>query len=242
MPAEAWLHGDQMDRQLCPRFKGPVLRSPKYTNLRFPLLPNASTPFTQPAKPRGLMNQSATSNISPSSDRNFFIGNFVVSLGVLCLLAWLLLMRKGEEGLGMDLTFMPALNATFNALSACLLVAGIIAIKNGQRKVHQSLMISAFVASSLFLIGYLIYHYIHGDSKYTGEGLTRTVYFVVLISHILLSIFVLPLALTTFYFAWGQRFDKHRFIAKFTFPIWLYVSVTGVVIFFMLRNVAASGS
>jgi len=183
------------------------------------------------------MNQSTVSeNPSFTSDRNFFIGNFVVSLAALLLLAWLLLIRTEGGSIGFDVSFMPAVNACFNGLSACLIVAGIIAIKNGHRKVHQSLMISAFVASSLFLIGYLIYHYVQGDTKYTGEGAIRTLYFLILISHIVLSIFVLPLAFTSFYFAWSERFAKHRWVAKITFPIWLYVSVTGVVIFFMLQE------
>lgn len=170
------------------------------------------------------------------SDRNFFIVNFVVSLAALGLLAWLLLIRTGESGFTFDVSFMPALNATFNGIAACFLIAGIIAIKKGHRKVHQSLMISAFVSSALFLVGYLIYHYVQGDTKYTGEGIMRTIYFAILISHIILSIFVLPLAFTSFYFAWGKRFQKHRGIAKITFPIWLYVSVTGVLIYFFLRN------
>jgi putative membrane protein len=96
-------------------------------------------------------------------------------------------------------------------------------------------MVSAFAASAVFLIGYVIYHYAHGDTQYQGEGAVRIVYFTVLITHVLLSIVMLPMILTTFYLAARERFTAHRKLAKWTLPIWLYVSVTGVVIYFMLR-------
>jgi putative membrane protein len=96
-------------------------------------------------------------------------------------------------------------------------------------------MVSAFASSSLFLIGYVVYHYVHGDTKFTGTGTIRTVYLAVLISHVLLSIGVVPLALTAFYLAWRKRFTTHAKVARVLFPIWLYVSVTGVIIYFMLR-------
>jgi putative membrane protein len=96
-------------------------------------------------------------------------------------------------------------------------------------------MVTAFVLSSLFLTGYVIYHYVHGDTKYTSEGMMRGIYFAILASHVLLSMAVVPLSLTTFYFAWRKRFRRHRIVARVTLPIWLYVSVTGVVIYFMLH-------
>ncbi|MDB4990480.1 MAG: hypothetical protein JWN04_5658, partial [Myxococcaceae bacterium] len=94
---------------------------------------------------------------------------------------------------------------------------------------------SAFCASSLFLVGYLVYHYLHGDTKYTGVGSIRIAYFSILISHILLSTAIVPLALAAFYYAFRARFGTHKKITRVLYPIWLYVSVTGVVIFFMLR-------
>ena len=174
------------------------------------------------------------SALASTGDRRFMLFNAVVSTLALAFLAWLLLVRRGTAG-GQDLSFMPGVNACFNALSACLLVGGVIAIKNGKIAVHKRLMVSAFASSSLFLIGYVVYHYAHGDTKYQGVGAMRAVYFAVLISHILLSVAVVPMALASFYYAFRERFVTHAKIARILFPIWLYVSVTGVLIYFMLR-------
>lgn len=168
------------------------------------------------------------------SDRSFFIFNAVISVAAVGFLGWLLLVREGG-GVNADLSFMPGVNAALNATSATLLVLGLAAIRSGRRDVHQRLMVSAFAASAVFLIGYVIYHYAHGDTQYQGEGTLRIVYFTVLITHVLLSIVMLPMILTTFYLAARERFTAHRKLAKWTLPIWLYVSVTGVVIYFMLR-------
>ena len=100
------------------------------------------------------------------------------------------------------------------------------------------MLVSAFCASSLFLVGYVAYHYMHGDTKFLGQGAVRLAYFGILISHVLLSIAIVPMALAALYFAYQQRFQLHAKIARVLFPIWLYVSVTGVVIFFMLRGYA----
>ncbi|MEM9192782.1 MAG: DUF420 domain-containing protein [Myxococcota bacterium] len=173
--------------------------------------------------------------MAQNGDRRFYIFNAVLSAAALGFLAWLLLIRS-SEGTGLDLRFMPAVNACFNAAATALLVSGYVAIRRKHPEVHKYLMVSAFVCSALFLVGYITYHYAHGDTKYDGEGAIRLVYFAILISHVLLSMFILPLALTTFYLAWKKRFSAHRKVAKITLPIWLYVSVTGVVIFFMLHG------
>jgi putative membrane protein len=169
-----------------------------------------------------------------AQDRRFMAFNAVISVLALTFLAWLLLVPRGVEG-GYDLSYMPAVNACLNGLSATCLFAGWLAIKAGKMAVHKRLMVSAFAASSLFLIGYIAYHYVHGDTKFTGEGAIRIVYFAILISHVLLSMTVVPMALASFYFALRSRFATHKKVARILFPIWLYVSVTGVVIFFMLR-------
>ncbi len=171
-----------------------------------------------------------------TSDRRFYLFNALLSTAALAFLAWILLVRRG--GGGLDLRFLPAVNASLNATAAALLVAGYLAIRSGRRKLHQYLMVSAFAASALFLVCYVAYHYAHGDTRFTGQGAIRAVYFTVLISHILLSMFVVPMALSVFYFAWKKRFATHRKIARIALPIWLYVSVTGVVIFSMLRGSA----
>lgn len=170
-----------------------------------------------------------------AGDRRFHVFNAVVSTAALLFLGWLLLLRSDGAGWGTDLSFMPAVNACLNATAATLLVAGWVAIRRKKVRLHRYLMVSAFAASAVFLVGYVLYHYAHGDTKYEGEGAIRYVYFVVLITHVLLSMAVVPMALAAFYLAWRRRFDRHRRVTRILAPIWLYVSVTGVVIFFMLR-------
>jgi putative membrane protein len=172
--------------------------------------------------------------VSAENDRSFWIFNAVVSTAAVAFLGWLLLVREGG-GVNADLSFMPAVNAALNATAATLLVFGLAAIKNGRRELHKRLMVSAFAASAVFLVGYVLYHYAHGDTRYEGEGAIRIVYFTVLITHVLLSIVMLPMILGTFYLAVRERFATHKKLARWTLPIWLYVSVTGVVIYFMLR-------
>ncbi len=169
------------------------------------------------------------------NDRSFWMFNAVISTAAVAFLGWLLILREGGGAGGADLSFMPAVNATLNATAATLLVFGFVAIRNGRRELHKRLMVSAFAASAVFLAGYVIYHYAHGDTSYTGEGAMRVVYFTVLITHVLLSIVMLPMILTTFYLAAKERFQTHRKLARWTLPIWLYVSVTGVAIYFMLN-------
>ncbi len=168
------------------------------------------------------------------SDRSFWLFNALVSSSAVGFLGWLLLVREGG-GVHGDLSFMPGINAALNATSATLLVAGFLAIRNGRREIHKRLMVSAFAASSVFLVGYVLYHYAHGDTPYQGEGAIRIAYFTILISHVLLSIVMLPMILTTFFLAARERFAAHKRLARWTLPIWLYVSVTGVLVYFMLR-------
>jgi putative membrane protein len=168
------------------------------------------------------------------SDRSFWIFNAVVSTAAVGFLGWLLLVREGGV-VSADLSFMPGLNAALNATSATFLVLGLVAIRSGRREVHKRLMVSAFAASAVFLVGYVIYHYAHGDTQYQGEGAIRIFYFGILISHVLLSIIMLPMILGTFYLAARERFSTHRKLARWTLPIWLYVSLTGVLIYFMLK-------
>ena len=172
----------------------------------------------------------------PAADRRFFAFNAVVSVAALLLLGWLLLVRRGAAAGGIDLRFLPAVNASLNATAAILLLAGWIAIRRGSMRVHRVLMVGAFVASSLFLVCYLAYHAVHGDTRYTGTGAVRAVYLAVLATHVLLSMTVVPLALTAFWFALRREFRRHRRVTRVLWPIWMYVSVTGVAIFLMLRS------
>jgi putative membrane protein len=168
------------------------------------------------------------------TDRRFFAWNAVVSTLAVGFIAFILRRDSSPAGT-VDLSFVPALNAVFNALSSLCLVTGWIAIRRKAVNLHRLCMVTAFALSAVFLVGYLSYHYVHGDTKYTGSGAMRTVYFVVLASHILLSITVVPGALTAFYFAFTRQFERHRRLNRVFLPIWLYVSVTGVAIYFLLR-------
>ncbi|MGE0787364.1 MAG: DUF420 domain-containing protein [Sandaracinaceae bacterium] len=171
-----------------------------------------------------------------SHDRTFAIFNALLSTCALAFLAWLLLVHEGAGGaLGEELAFLPALDAGLNATAAVLLAAGWLAIRSGKREVHKYLMVSAFVASALFLVTYVLHHYLHGDTHFTGVGAIRAVYFTILISHVLLSIAIVPMALTAFWLAYRKRFAVHKKVTRVLTPIWLYVSVTGVVLYFMLR-------
>lgn len=174
--------------------------------------------------------------VARKSDRPFWIVNAVVSILALAGLAYLLLLRQGSRADAHALSFMPAINASFNAASAVLLVLGVRAIKAKQVARHQTLMLSAFASSTFFLVGYLAYHYVHGDTKYPGTGSLRVAYLVLLASHVLLSIPVVPLCLAAFYYAFRRSFTTHKRITKVLFPIWLYVSITGVLVFAMLRT------
>jgi putative membrane protein len=127
-------------------------------------------------------------------------------------------------------------NAMLNAASTVILLAGYWAIKNRREGLHKNLMISAFIVSALFLMSYVYYHSQVGDTKFLGTGWIRPVYFFILITHIVLSMVVFPMILSTIYFGLTDKRATHRKIARITLPIWLYVSVTGVIIFLLLRQ------
>ena len=132
------------------------------------------------------------------------------------------------------LTALPAINATLNSVSAFLLLCGYACIRRHKINAHKICMVSALTSSVLFLTSYLIYHSQVGSVEFTGQGWVRPVYFSILISHTILAASVVPLALVTLVRALREKFDRHRKIARWTLPIWLYVSVTGVVIYRML--------
>jgi len=170
------------------------------------------------------------------SNKNFYLINAVITTFALSFLVWLIYFRQGGSEANLAVSKLPALNAALNATSAIILLIGFWAIKNRREFLHKNLMISAFCVSAMFLISYVYYHSLQGDTKFLGEGLIRPVYFFILISHIVLSMVVFPMILSTIYFGITDNRKTHRKIAKFTFPIWLYVSVTGVIIFFLLRQ------
>jgi uncharacterized membrane protein YozB (DUF420 family) len=136
-------------------------------------------------------------------------------------------------------TFFPALNAFLNGTSAVLIGGGYYCIKSGRREAHKRMMLTAFVTSTLFLTSYLYYHLIlrAGVTHFRGEGVWRPIYFAILLSHTFLAVVVVPFILVTLYRALKGNFVRHKAVARYTFPIWLYVSVTGVVIYVMLYKI-----
>ena len=138
------------------------------------------------------------------------------------------------------LPFLPPIYATINGITAVVLVAGVLAIKNGNRILHKRLMTSAIALSLAFLVMYVAYHMTTDSTKFGGEGAVKIVYFLILISHIILSIAVIPLVLITYVRALAERFDRHKKIASITFPVWLYVAVTGVIVYLMIAPYYAS--
>lgn len=134
------------------------------------------------------------------------------------------------------ISYLPHLNAILNSTSAVFLLAGYVFIRRGLIRAHRNCQMTAVVTSTVFLVFYLTYHYYHGDTKFLGQGIVRPFYFAVLISHVILAIVIVPMVLVTLYRALRSDFVRHRRIARWTLPLWLYVSVTGVVVYLMLYH------
>ena len=139
--------------------------------------------------------------------------------------------------MNIPLAVLPVLNATLNSASAVLLASGYVLIRRRAVAAHKACMLAATATSTIFLISYLYYHAHHGITKFQGTGIVRPVYFTILISHTFLAALQVPLILTTLYQAFRGNFQKHRAIARITLPIWLYVSITGVVVYWMLYRI-----
>jgi putative membrane protein len=134
----------------------------------------------------------------------------------------------------MSVTDLPALNATLNAISFVFLASGYVFIRKGRRDAHRNCMVGALVVSALFLTSYVIYHLNVGSVPFQKTGWIRTVYFAVLIPHVILAAAIVPMVLMTVSRAWAKKFDRHRRIARWTLPLWMYVSITGVIVYVML--------
>jgi putative membrane protein len=156
----------------------------------------------------------------------------IIGLSVVIPLAVAILFRVKVEGY--DFRFLPSIYASINALTAILLIVAFIMIRKGKRNIHELLMKTCIGLSATFLVLYIVYHMTTESTVYGGAGTLRYIYYFVLISHILLSIIITPLVLFTFSRALSENFDRHKRLAKFTFPIWLYVAVSGVVVYWMI--------
>ena len=159
----------------------------------------------------------------------------ILSIAIPVVVAGLFGVNLRKMGYDVEpLTFLPPIYASINGLTAILLVAALWAIKNKNIKLHEGLMKTAIVCSVLFLGMYVAYHMTSDSTKFGGEGVVKYVYYFILITHIILSIVVIPFVLVTYVRALAKRFDRHKKIARITFPIWLYVAVTGVIVYLMI--------
>ncbi len=159
----------------------------------------------------------------------------IIALSVIIPVVVALLFGVNLRKMGFDvepLSFLPPIYATINGFTAIILVVAVMAIKNGKRTLHERLMKLAILCSVLFLVMYVAYHMTSDSTKYEGD--LGFIYYPILISHIVLSVVIIPLVLITYVRALAQRFDRHKKIAKITFPIWLYVAITGVVVYLMI--------
>lgn len=158
-----------------------------------------------------------------------------ISAGVLAFLFWLIFFKPAAGKPSQLVAALPAVNAGFNALSTVFLILAWRAVRRRDYTRHIRFIFAAIASSALFLISYVTYHYFHGDTKFLAPGAIRTVYYLILVSHIVLSILVVPLVLTSLYLALAGKLATHRRVSRWTMPIWLYVSVTGVLIFVLLK-------
>ena len=176
-----------------------------------------------------------TKTLPPTaSPRSAIVTILGISVAASLFLLWLIYLHPAADSAGVKLAFLPALNALLNGLSATALLIGYTFIRVKHVSAHRAAMFTAFGFSTLFLISYILHHALHGDVKYPDKPL-RVLYWLLLGSHISLATIALPLILITFFFSLSGRIPMHRKIARWTFPIWLYVSITGVITYVMLR-------
>jgi putative membrane protein len=173
--------------------------------------------------------------MNSSVEKKYNIWIIVLSIAIPLVVA--ILFGVNLRDLGYDvkpLTFLPPIYATTNGITAIVLILAVNAIKNGKRKLHENLMKFAILLSILFLGMYVAYHMTSDSTKFGGEGAIKYIYYFILITHILLSIIIIPFVLVTYVRALAERFDKHKKLARITFPMWLYVAVTGVIVYLMI--------
>ena len=171
------------------------------------------------------------SNVEKKFKTPIILVSIIIPVAVVLLFS----IRLKDFGINVEpLTFLPPIYAAINGITAVLLVSAVIAIKNGNRAIHERLMKLAILCSVVFLLMYVAYHMTTESTKYGGEGMIRYVYYFFLITHVVLSVAVIPLVLFTYVKALAGQFDNHKKLAKITFPLWLYIAVTGVIVYLMI--------
>jgi putative membrane protein len=178
---------------------------------------------------------------SPSNTRPAIAAILAISVTASLFLFWLIYVHPASDAGGAQFAFLPGLNAILNGLCATSLLIGFTLIRARKLAAHRAAMITAFVFSTLFLLGYIAHHALHGDIHYPPHGDYRIFYLCLLASHIVLAVVTLPMVLVTFFFSLTKRFPQHKKIARWTFPLWLYVSVTGVITYVMLHLALSRG-
>ena len=174
-------------------------------------------------------------NTPSKAEKKYKIWIIILSVIIPVAVVALFLVKLKDFGFNVEpLTFLPPIYASINGLTAIVLIVAVLAIKKGNRILHERLMKFAITLSVLFLVMYVAYHMTSDSTPFGGEGVIRYVYFFILLTHILLSIIIIPMVLITYVRALTERFDKHKKLAKITFPIWLYVAITGVVVYLMI--------
>jgi putative membrane protein len=176
-----------------------------------------------------------TTTTPASSTTPMIAAILAISAGASLFLFWLIYVHPAAAANSTRMAFLPAMDAVFNGLSASALLIGFTFVRARRIKQHKRAMLTAFGFSTLFLVGYVIHHALHGDIRYPVGAPLRMVYLPLLASHIVLAVVALPLVLVTFFFSLSGRIPQHRKVARWTFPLWLYVSVTGVITYVMLR-------
>jgi putative membrane protein len=187
------------------------------------------------------MTTAARTRTSPSNTRPAIAAILAISLAATLFLFWLIYVHPASDAGSTRYAFLPALNAILNGLSATALLIGFTFIRARKIAAHRAAMITAFVFSTLFLVSYIAHHALHGDVRYPHDADYRTFYLCLLASHIVLAIVALPMVLVTFFFSLTKRFPQHKKIARWTFPLWLYVSITGVITYVMLHLALSRG-
>ena len=164
----------------------------------------------------------------------------LTSVSVVAFLLWILYIKEPAASFSDQFLFLPALNATLNALSATCLILGVRAIRRGRPRVHMRFVLSACFFTVVFLASYITHHFLHGNTPFLGGWWAKRVYWLILFSHVLVAAITLPLILTTLYLAFMGKFHIHRRLARVTFPAWLYMSITGILVFVLLKFSAES--
>lgn len=172
--------------------------------------------------------------MSSMRDRNWIPLIFVFTFVLVGIIAMLFFLPGYDGEVGFEVTMLPLLNAVYNCFTLTFLIVALIAVKKKNIKMHRTFIWAAFVSTAFFLITYVIYHFLTDSTPYGGDGVLRYIYYFVLASHIILAILNVPLALITLTYGLGNRIKQHRRIGKWTMPIWMYVSFTGILVYLLI--------